>query len=75
MAGLHDRWPMRSALLVSSRVGWPRRALAMAASHPACPAPTTMQSKMAGNGALRGVRDADMGGTVGFWAVTVKAAR
>src|SRR5512140_619549 len=44
IAGLHDMKPMASALIVRRRVEHPIRAAARAASHPACPPPTTMTS-------------------------------
>ena len=44
-AGLHDMAAILSRSIVSSSVRQPMRAAAVAASHPACPAPTTMMSK------------------------------
>src|ERR1039458_8636092 len=44
MAGLQLIWAMRSRFMVMSAVLRPIRAAAMAASHPACPAPTTTTS-------------------------------
>src|SRR3972149_772362 len=44
MGGLHDMRPMVSALIVRRRVEHPIRAAARAASHPACPPPTTTTS-------------------------------
>ena len=44
MAGLHGIHAMLSSDPVSTRTRSPARAAARAASHPACPAPTTMQS-------------------------------
>src|SRR5512135_2556633 len=44
IAGLHDMRPMASALIVNRRVEHRIRAAASAASHPACPPPTTMTS-------------------------------
>ena len=44
MEGLQDIWPSVSILWVSSNVRPPARALASAASVPACPPPTTMTS-------------------------------
>ncbi len=43
-AGLHDICAIKSRLSVNRAVFSPRRAAAMAASHPACPAPTTTTS-------------------------------
>src|SRR3970040_3059462 len=44
MAGWHDMRPIVSALIVRRRVEHPIRAAARAASHPACPPPTTTTS-------------------------------
>jgi hypothetical protein len=44
MAGLHDICAIRSKLKLNSAVRSPIRAAAIAASHPACPAPTTTMS-------------------------------
>src|SRR5579859_4379410 len=43
-AGLQDIWAIKSAFRVNRAVFSPRRAAAIAASHPACPAPTTTTS-------------------------------
>lgn len=45
MAGLHDICAIRSAFMVIMAVRKPIRAQARAASHPACPPPTTTTSK------------------------------
>ena len=44
MAGFYDIWAIRSRLKLNSAVRRPIRAEAIAASHPACPAPTTTMS-------------------------------
>src|SRR5512133_2083900 len=44
MAGLHDICAIRSRFMVTMAVFRPMRAQARAASHPACPAPTTTTS-------------------------------
>src|ERR1700684_3453445 len=44
IAGLHDIWAIRSRFMVTMAVFSPIRAHASAASHPACPAPTTTTS-------------------------------
>ena len=49
MAGLHDICAMRSAFIVYNAVFKPICAAACAASHPACPAPTTTTSKFSSN--------------------------
>src|SRR5262245_14168908 len=49
MAGLHDIWPIKSRLSVTSAVLAPRRAAAEAASHPAWPPPITITSKTSSN--------------------------
>jgi hypothetical protein len=43
-AGLQLIWAIRSMFMVISAVLSPMRAAAIAASHPACPAPTTTAS-------------------------------
>src|SRR4051812_20265755 len=48
-AGLHDICAIRSTLSVYSAVFRPMRAQATAASHPACPAPTTTMSNCSVN--------------------------
>ena len=44
IAGLHDIWAIVFMFIVTNRVLEPIRAAAAAASHPACPAPTTITS-------------------------------
>jgi len=44
---------MRSTFWVMSKVVRPNREAAMAASHPACPAPTTIRSKEEGEKSMR----------------------
>src|SRR6185503_5633374 len=46
IAGLHDIWPIVSSALVTMATRAPDRAAQTAASVPACPAPTTMTSKV-----------------------------
>ena len=69
-AGLHDMAAILSRSIVSSSVRQPMRAAAVAASHPACPAPTTMMSK-----SFHGAASASVGaaGFIGA-AVGVSAA-
>src|SRR5579883_1670158 len=50
MAGLQDICAIRSRLSVNRAVRRPMRAAAMAASQPACPAPTTTTSYCSVNG-------------------------
>ncbi len=50
IAGLHDICAIRSRFRLNNAVRRPMRAAAIAASHPACPAPTTTMSYCSVNG-------------------------
>src|SRR4030095_15149897 len=50
IAGLQDIWAIKSTFSGNKAVFSPIRAVAIAASHPACPAPTTTTSNCSSNG-------------------------